>query len=467
MITRVVLWVAVVLALAGAVPGSAKAESWDDRPDPDEYEESLGPYGYWVDDAQFGRVWRPHMHWEWRPYVDGQWTWTSYGWTWASDYPWGWTHHYGRWGFSASFGWVWTPGYVWGPAWVDWYWGDGYVGWAPLGPVGFAVVPSYWTYVHDYSFCAPRIHNVIVVHNHLPRHIFHHRDHGWGRRRAPDFRDIEHVSRHRIVREHDRRDGSVAPWVKHRLERGERVRERINDRGRERVVEHAGRRGSDRADRRLERDDGHRGDRQLERDDRHRGDRRVERDDGLRGDRRVERDDGWRRRDHDRDDRRPTVIEGNRRRNNRDDDRPTLQGRSRLEDDAPRMRRDDAPRGRRGDADTHGSVEPRRRVDDGGMAPRRNDDGGAWRRPRGGGSESRPMAGPRAERSMPSPGNGGGRGGASIEHGPGGDRPNAGGNGGSRGGDRAHGGGGGSSRGGNHHGRGGGDRGGGAAQSMH
>jgi hypothetical protein len=239
-VRRWLLCAAVLLALAAALPGAARAD-WDDRPDPSEYEESLSPYGYWADAPGYGRVWRPNEDWNWRPYVDGQWIWSSYGWTWSSPEPWGWTFHYGRWGWANTYGWVWTPGYTWGPAWVDWYWGDGYVGWVPLAPAGFAVTPGYWNYVRDYSFCAPRINTVVIAPNRLPNYIVHHREQGWGRQREPDFRDIELVSRHRIVRENDRPSDSVAPWVRHRIERGEPVRERIDDRGRERVIEHAGR----------------------------------------------------------------------------------------------------------------------------------------------------------------------------------------------------------------------------------
>jgi hypothetical protein len=81
MITRLALCLAMVVALAGALPGSARAD-WDDRPSPGEYEESLSPHGYWVDAPGYGRVWRPYVGWEWRPYVDGQWIYSSYGWTW-------------------------------------------------------------------------------------------------------------------------------------------------------------------------------------------------------------------------------------------------------------------------------------------------------------------------------------------------------------------------------------------------
>ena len=97
---------------------------------------SLSPYGEWVNVGDYGQCWRPvGVPIGWRPYVDGHWIWTDYGWTWASDYPWGWApFHYGRWAFDPEYGWVWSPGYVWAPAWVEWRWGGGYMGWAPMPP---------------------------------------------------------------------------------------------------------------------------------------------------------------------------------------------------------------------------------------------------------------------------------------------------------------------------------------------
>jgi hypothetical protein len=101
-------------------------------------------------------------------------------------------------------------------------------------------VPSYWSYVNVYDFCAPRVNTVFVHQRRLPDYIVHHRDHRWGRNRAPDYRDIEVASRHRIDREADRRPDSIAPWVHRRAERGQRVRERVFDGRSERVVEHGG-----------------------------------------------------------------------------------------------------------------------------------------------------------------------------------------------------------------------------------
>src|SRR5207249_6679409 len=115
-----------------SAPDSPQAVENDDHADPGAYEEALAPYGSWIDDPEFGRVWHPTVAYGWRPYVDGNWSWSPYGWTWISPEPWGWTFHYGRWAFQPASGWVWVPDDQWGPAWVDWFYGDDFVGWAPL-----------------------------------------------------------------------------------------------------------------------------------------------------------------------------------------------------------------------------------------------------------------------------------------------------------------------------------------------
>lgn len=96
----------------------------------------LAPYGDWVEMASYGYVWVPrHMGYRWRPYTEGRWIWSDYGWTWISDLAWGdIPFHYGRWGWDDGFGWFWVPGDVWGPAWVCWRSSDFYFGWAPLPP---------------------------------------------------------------------------------------------------------------------------------------------------------------------------------------------------------------------------------------------------------------------------------------------------------------------------------------------
>jgi hypothetical protein len=96
----------------------------------------LSPYGNWVDYNSYGYVWTPrHMGYRWRPYSDGHWVWTDYGWTWIANEEWGdIPFHYGRWGWDNDMGWFWVPGTVWGPAWVTWRSNDQYMGWAPFPP---------------------------------------------------------------------------------------------------------------------------------------------------------------------------------------------------------------------------------------------------------------------------------------------------------------------------------------------
>jgi len=123
--------------------------------------DSLAPYGEWLYVGNYGRVWRPRVSVvgvDFRPYVTGgHWVYTDYGWSFESDYDWGWApFHYGRWLPDPRFGWVWIPDTVWAPAWVDWRYGDGYIGWAPLAPAGGPIVIdnyySAWCFVPTRHF---------------------------------------------------------------------------------------------------------------------------------------------------------------------------------------------------------------------------------------------------------------------------------------------------------------------------
>ncbi|MBN2409173.1 MAG: hypothetical protein JXE07_05500 [Candidatus Aminicenantes bacterium] len=103
--------------------------------DLEDYEYELADNGRWVYERPYGHVWVPHISInDWRPYYHGRWLWyANCGWTWISYEPWGWcTHHYGRWHWRLGLGWYWIPHRTWGPAWVHWYWGHDYCGWAPL-----------------------------------------------------------------------------------------------------------------------------------------------------------------------------------------------------------------------------------------------------------------------------------------------------------------------------------------------
>jgi hypothetical protein len=102
--------------------------------------------GNWIEVEGYGYGWQPDTAVSdpnWRPYADGYWAYTDYGWTWVSYENFGWaTYHYGRWANLADYGWIWFPGsdLDWGPAWVSWRTGGDYIGWAPLPPRGPGIV---------------------------------------------------------------------------------------------------------------------------------------------------------------------------------------------------------------------------------------------------------------------------------------------------------------------------------------
>lgn len=98
------------------------------------YNDDLDDYGRWVNVSGIGWSWRPYVSVGWRPYYNGYWYSRHGCLTWVSYDPWGWgTFHYGRWAYDPLYGWVWVPGYGYSPAWVYWWHGPSYVGWAPAG----------------------------------------------------------------------------------------------------------------------------------------------------------------------------------------------------------------------------------------------------------------------------------------------------------------------------------------------
>jgi len=108
--------------------------------DDQEIDQTLQPYGQWVEIPGYGRVWRPDptvVGEDFTPYESaGTWVDSDAGWTFACDWDWGWLpFHYGRWDWFGGY-WGWVPGHNWGPAWVEWRHGGGYVGWRPLRPNG-------------------------------------------------------------------------------------------------------------------------------------------------------------------------------------------------------------------------------------------------------------------------------------------------------------------------------------------
>ncbi len=131
--------------------------------------DELSDYGDWIDNPDYGYVWRPNVGRDFRPYhSNGRWAMTTYGNTWISDYEWGWApFHYGRWFYDDYDGWIWTPDTVWGPAWVSWRTGGGYYGWAPLAPrisvnISFGrryyVPDNYWVFIPQRCIYYPSYH---------------------------------------------------------------------------------------------------------------------------------------------------------------------------------------------------------------------------------------------------------------------------------------------------------------------
>ena len=146
--------------------------------DIDSFQDALQPYGDWMVSLNYGRVFRPHVSREWRPYYYGRWEWTSEGWLWVSDEPFGWAaYHYGRWAYDSYQGWLWVPGYQWAPAWVSWRYSSDVVGWAPLSP-GVSVFASatpfqeaFWTFVPCQSFVGYPVRSVAFAPSYSRRYF--------------------------------------------------------------------------------------------------------------------------------------------------------------------------------------------------------------------------------------------------------------------------------------------------------
>lgn len=176
------IMVGLLLLLFGTTQ-NAKAQ-YDDVSLQTFYDE-LSPYGTWINDPEYGYVWRPDVdQGEFRPYyTNGRWVMTEYGNTWVSNYDWGWApFHYGRWTYNRYNRWIWIPDTVWGPAWVSWRSGGGYYGWAPLTPgfgvsVNIGIADFYWNFIptaHIYYTSFPRyysgrnrvyVQNTVIINN--------------------------------------------------------------------------------------------------------------------------------------------------------------------------------------------------------------------------------------------------------------------------------------------------------------
>jgi hypothetical protein len=139
------------------------------QPPPDEaapsievFTRALAPYGVWLNDRRFGRVWAPFEA-GYRPYHNGYWQLTKYGLTWMSSEPFGWAvFHYGNWVWKER--WLWRPDTKWAPAWVSWREADGYYGWAPMPPhTTIFVAEERWHFVAGKDLLRPDLLKAVAA----------------------------------------------------------------------------------------------------------------------------------------------------------------------------------------------------------------------------------------------------------------------------------------------------------------
>lgn len=171
---------AIVLGLMLLMTGTTqRVMAQDEDVSLQSFYDELSPYGTWIQDPEYGYVWRPDVEQgDFRPYYsNGRWAMTEYGNTWVSNYDWGWApFHYGRWVYNRYRQWIWIPDTVWGPAWVSWRSGGGYYGWAPLGPglninINIGIPDNWWVFIPQrniYYDSFPRYYsrrNVTIIHN--------------------------------------------------------------------------------------------------------------------------------------------------------------------------------------------------------------------------------------------------------------------------------------------------------------
>jgi hypothetical protein len=118
-------------------------------------------YGEWLWDGMYGYVWRPFLNRMdypgWRPYYIGSWSSVGGQLYWVPDEPWGWVpYHLGIWQWDKKLGWVWLPGSFFAPAWVDWEFFYGHLGWRPWSVldwydgfypvIGYNYYDGFWSY---------------------------------------------------------------------------------------------------------------------------------------------------------------------------------------------------------------------------------------------------------------------------------------------------------------------------------
>ena len=134
----------------------------------DQFVQPLSQYGAWVSDDGV-RAFQPSQQIvgaDFTPYASqGQWAATTQGWQFQSSHPFGWaTYHYGRWYQSPRYGWVWVADTQWAPSWVEWRYGGGFAGWAPIAPRHIRAQPR-WFFVASNDLCNTNVYRYGVRQN--------------------------------------------------------------------------------------------------------------------------------------------------------------------------------------------------------------------------------------------------------------------------------------------------------------
>ncbi len=90
--------------------------------------------GAWEKHEKYGYIFLPDWAKDtsWRPYRNGHWIYTDYGWTWVGTDEFSWaTDHFGAWRKMEGKGWVWVPAGEWAPSAVEWLKSGDHFGWRP------------------------------------------------------------------------------------------------------------------------------------------------------------------------------------------------------------------------------------------------------------------------------------------------------------------------------------------------
>jgi len=125
-----------LLCIAAPVHSPAAVEPFTERgkTDFDTFLALLAPHGEWGKDENKKWAFTPHAakNAGWRPYQNGQWKYTDWGWFWDTSEPFAFAcYHYGYWTRSPDGVWRWHPGSRWEASLLEWRVTAETYGWRP------------------------------------------------------------------------------------------------------------------------------------------------------------------------------------------------------------------------------------------------------------------------------------------------------------------------------------------------